>query len=574
MFEELTTEAQNSRTVAGWARVEAAATARRLAAMVVLLDRAYAADGSADREQWYLDNWGAVAAEIGAEQNITQGAAAHQLLIATALRDRLPHVAALFADGLVSYRVVAAITARTALVRDRDAQKAVDKAFAEVLTDWAAMSEEKLNTAIDAIVAEHDPHGVYRTKLSAKGRSIQFDYDGSGMATMFGTLYATNGKALEKRLNLLAGTVCPGDPRTVDQRRADSINSITLGLDYLPCLCGSDDCPGPKVPPKGNAVVYVVVNEETLDDTSDAAAAQDAALDGEAEPLFDKPLSEITTWDELGGQSAAPEADGSDDRRDAETKDELDAPGESDSHGNSGDAADDASCSTGMNVHTAASTNREFPATRPGAILGGPFLPGSLARRFARTAKTCKVCHPGDAPPEPRYTPSRRLADFVRCRDLTCRFPGCSQPATETDIDHTIAWPIGPTCASNLKCLCRRHHLLKTFWGGPTGWRDRQLPDGTIIWTSPHGRTYTTEPGSKLLFPSLCLPTAPVVITDAARTAAASETNPGLTMPRRKQTRAQDRARRITDDRRLNEAEAELLDPGVRVARVTAHPSL
>ena len=78
MFEELATEAQTSRTVAGWARVEAAATARRLAAMVVLLDRAYAADGSADREQWYLDNWGAVAAEIGAEQNITQGAASHR----------------------------------------------------------------------------------------------------------------------------------------------------------------------------------------------------------------------------------------------------------------------------------------------------------------------------------------------------------------------------------------------------------------------------------------------------------------------------------------------------------------
>jgi hypothetical protein len=338
---------------------------------------------------------------------------------------------------------------------------------------------------------------------------------------MFGTLFATDAKAYEKRLKLLASTVCPGDPRTVEQRRADAVHSITHALDYLPCLCGSDDCPGPATVPKGNAVVYVVVNEDTLEENSDAATAQDAALDGDPDPLYDKPLSEITTWDELSGRSS-----------------------------------------------------RESPATRPGAILGGPFLPGALARRFAFTAKKCKVCHPGDSPPEPRYGPSRRLADFVRCRDLTCRFPGCSEPATETDIDHTIAWPIGPTCASNLKCLCRRHHLLKTFWGGPTGWRDRQLPDGTIIWTSPHGRTYVTEPGSKLLFPSLCVPTAPVRITDAARTAAASETNPGLTMPRRKQTRARDRAGRITDDRRLNEAEAEFLDPGVRVARVTPHPSL
>jgi hypothetical protein len=349
------------------------------------------------------------------------------------------------------------------------------------------------------------------------------------MATMFGTLFATHGKAVEKRLNLLAQTVCPSDPRTVEQRRADSILSITQGLDYLPCLCGSDDCPGPTTPPKGNAVVYVVVNEDTLDDDSAAAAAQDAALDGDPEPLFDKPLSEITTWDELGGNSTT--------------------------HHDSKAKVSDADGEVGV-----ATANHDQPATRPGAILGGPFLPGALARRFALTAKVRTVCHPGDAPPEPRYTPSRRLAEFVRCRDLTCRFPGCSEPADRTDIDHTIAWPIGPTCASNLKCLCRRHHLLKTFWGGPTGWRDRQLPDGTIVWTSPHGRTYVTEPGSKLLFPSLCTPTAPVTITAEANTQAPQH-NPGLTMPRRQRTRTQDRAQRIANDRRLNEAECDLRPP-------------
>jgi hypothetical protein len=568
MFEELATAAQTSRTVAGWARVEAAATARRLAAMVVRLDQAYAADGSADSEQWYLDNWGAVSAEIGAEQNITQGAASHQLLIATALRDRLPEVAALFAQGLVSYRVVSAITTRTALVRDRDAQRAVDKAFADVLTAWAPMSEDKLNTAIDAIVADHDPHGVYRTKLTAKGRNVQFDYDGSGMATMFGTLFATDGKAVEKRLNVLARTVCPGDPRTVEQRRADSFHSVLRGLDYLPCLCGSDDCPGPTTPIKGNAVVYVVVNEDTLADDSDAAAAQDAALDGDPEPLFDKPLSEITTWIELGGNGTGAqgsEAEVANVNIGRDSADDSEGVGpEGDDEGASGaepvdeeadHTADDTPQASGSDAQTAAPANRETPATRPGAILGGPFLPGALARRFALTAKTCKVCHPGDSPPEPRYTPSRKLAEFVRCRDLTCRFPGCSEPADHTDIDHTIAWPIGPTCASNLKCLCRLHHLLKTFWGGPTGWRDRQLPDGTIIWTSPHGRTYVTEPGSKLLFPSVCTPTAPVTITSEEAEGARAQHNPGLTMPRRQRTRAQGRAQRIADDRRLNEEE-------------------
>ena len=48
------------------------------------------------------------------------------------------------------------------------------------------------------------------------------------------------------------------------------------------------------------------------------------------------------------------------------------------------------------------------------------------------------VIHPGDSPAESHYRPSSKLADFVRCRDLTCRFPGCDAPADICDVDHTI----------------------------------------------------------------------------------------------------------------------------------------
>ena len=151
--------------------------------------------------------------------------------------------------------------------------------------------------------------------------------------------------------------------------------------------------------------------------------------------------------------------------------------------------------------------------------MGGQFLPGAIACRATVGATITRIVHPGQAPPEPRYRPSKKLADFVRCRDMTCRFPGCQVPATNCDVDHTIPWPCGPTAASNLKCLCRRHHLLKTFWGGQSGWRDQQLDDGTIIWTAPDGRTYITTPGSRLLFPELSEPTATVRrdrVTDSA----------------------------------------------------------
>jgi hypothetical protein len=89
--------------------------------------------------------------------------------------------------------------------------------------------------------------------------------------------------------------------------------------------------------------------------------------------------------------------------------------------------------------------------------------------------------------------------------------------------------------------------LVKTFWG----WRDQQLPDGTVILTSPAGQTYVTAPGSALLFPSLCHSTGRMP---------APEADPRLDycgqrsamMPKRRRTRAQDRAQRIATERRQN----------------------
>jgi hypothetical protein len=52
----------------------------------------------------------------------------------------------------------------------------------------------------------------------------------------------------------------------------------------------------------------------------------------------------------------------------------------------------------------------------------------------------------------------------VRCRDLTCRWPGCDRPALDCDLDHTIPHAVGgPTHASNLKCYCRTQQLWNTL---------------------------------------------------------------------------------------------------------------
>jgi hypothetical protein len=98
--------------------------------------------------------------------------------------------------------------------------------------------------------------------------------------------------------------------------------------------------------------------------------------------------------------------------------------------------------------------------------------------------------------------------------------------------------------------MFRCHHLLKTFWTGSGGWADKQLPDGTVAWTAPTGRTYSTKPGGSLFFPILATPTGEVTIRKITTEPAEGR---GLMMPRRKRTRAQELQDRITADRRINE---------------------
>ena len=142
----------------------------------------------------------------------------------------------------------------------------------------------------------------------------------------------------------------------------------------------------------------------------------------------------------------------------------------------------------------------------------------------------------------------------MRCRDLTCRWPGCNVPIGRCDIDHTVPWPYGVTHPSNTKLFCRIHHLVKTFC---TGWSDRQEPDGTITFTAPNGRTYTATPGGALFFPQLRIPTGtlthpPIPPPHPLR---------GLSMPTRKRTRAQNHAYRIAHERALNRADIEADPP-------------
>ncbi|MFV8161875.1 DUF222 domain-containing protein [Mycobacterium sp. 134] len=199
--------------------------------------------------------------------------------------------------------------------------------------------------------------------------------------------------------------------------------------------------------------------------------------------------------------------------------------------------------------------------TAAGYVCGFGVVDAEQVRELAAEATTRLVTEPEvDAAAALRYQPTVSVQRWVRCRDLTCRFPGCEHPAESCDIDHTVPFDHsdpsrgGLTVPANLKCLCRFHHRLKTFGG----WSDEQYPDGTVVWTSPSSKIYRTTPGGADLFnsfrPAPCGqpgPQRPRTVTRAARIEQTRAKNRRL-RPVNKAYRRTQAARRQELERRRN----------------------
>jgi hypothetical protein len=472
-------------------RAENMACARRLAAIAELYHRRQIpVEDGRGRELWRIDPWEAVAAEVSAAQCITPAAAGSLLHNATCLHERLPAVAAVFATGAVDYRTVRLIVARTLLALDPEALSAIDADLAEAIRSWGPLSVHGIQVTVDKIVDRHDPDARRRTESQARGRHVEISH-GRGTSYLSGQLHTTDASLLDRRLTALAHSVCDNDPRTVEQRRADALGALASGQQSLTCACGVPECAAVQIDSAPAVVIHVVAEASVLD------TAQPDHVHGERPE--DTGCEQITSRERL------------------------------------------------IEILTAAQPSR--PPAEPlasGQIVGGSTVAAGVLADLARRglAELRPVIHPGDGPPEPRYRPSAALADFISCRDLTCRFPGCDKSADFCDIDHTIPYGAGgPTHASNLKLLCRRHHLLKTFWCGPNGWYDEQRPDGTVVWNSPSGRTYRTAPGSALFHP-----TGTLTVERRHRV----PLDRGAMMPRRGRTRAEDRRYRVLAERRHN----------------------
>lgn len=413
MFEGVP-DAELTEAIADSYRQESVLMGRRIHAVAELVSRRMWEAEAEDPDCGYMVVTGLqrAGAEVAAAMNLPPGIANALVCDAHEVDGAFPKVLAVLCAGDTDWRTVQIILRRTKSVSSISMRAALDARLAAAIGRWQSWSRKRVADTVDALVKELDPDAVAERERAEDQRRLNITPTGDGTAKVDGVLDAESAVIVDDKISDLANGVCPNDPRTMDQRRADAMPAMAQGQ---PLACRCPDCTGTApAPDTGGArvVAHLVADQSTV-------------------------------------------------------------LGESD---------------------------------HPGYLSGFGVIDAEQVRRMTTRARLRTLTPPIVTDEERwRYQPSAAVERYVRWRDLTCRFPGCDRPAERCDLDHTIPFHHGdptrggPTAPENLKCLCRQHHRLKTF----TGWRDEQLPDGTIVWTAPGGAIYRTTPGGVELFPRL-----------------------------------------------------------------------
>ena len=523
---------------------ESRAGARKSAAIAALVHESVTFDDV--RDQWVWDSWIETACELGAVLNTSYRRASAQMRIALALRDRLPRVAALHAQGRLSARLIGQITWRTRLVQDPQLLALLDTAIADKATRWEPLSDDKLTAALDAVIERYDPDAVIRAREHVSGLDFRVGAsdDPDPLVTVWGKILGCDAAVLAARIAELLKGLCDNDPRSVCVRRSHAVGAIVRGQDRLRCRCGSPDCTAAAVVPgSSNVVISVLADPAALDAVRQLIAdqdrdQQDKLADKQAKAKEQGKAESQPQTEPIPQPEAEPEPE-------AEAEVEVEPEPEAE--------AETAIESEPAPVKPVAPSNPAACVRDSGVALlpGVKILPIVALAEAIRSGAAIKTLWLPGPDPEPHYRPSAKLAAFVRARDLFCRYPGCDVPAEHCDLDHVVPYPYGPTHPSNLNCKCRTHHLGKTF---AEGWQEQQLPDGTVLWTTPAGQRCTTVPGSWLFFPGWDTTTAEL----PPMTAPPPDPNRLAKMPKRRRTRAADQAARIKTEREHNATQRAL----------------
>lgn len=319
-----------------------------------------------------------------------------------------------------------------------------------------------------------------------------------GMAGMWAVLPAATAVRMHGALDSAARTArAAGDPRTLDQLRADGLADLVL---HTACArSGSGAAPAPAVatptgPAAGAGAAYGTAAAYGTGAAGAAGAVGGAGSAGAAGAAYGAGAAAGAAVDAALAASAGPGYH--DDARRA------DAPVVVDGERTRGcrRQADRAQVRVTVALSTLMGVD-DLPAELAGygpvdATTARALAAGGVWRRLVTDPLSGTLLDVGRT----RYRPPAALAEHVQTRDGTCARPGCPTPASACDLDHTVEFhgrpdapdaPLGTTAHDNLSPLCRRDHRLKTDGGFVL----RQREPGVLEWTTPTGHRYLVVPG-------------------------------------------------------------------------------
>jgi hypothetical protein len=389
---------------------------------------------------------------------------------------RVPQTRALLAAGILD-QDRAAVIADALAVLDAAGAAAVEN---RITPKAAEKTTGQLRAACERAIKAYDPQAASRRREQAqKDARVECWAEAAGTSAIAGRDLAPAGViAADKTLDADARWLrTHGMPGSHDERRATAFLARLTGrpLDSLlprpgatPAAASTPNSPTPDSPTTGTS-------PPAPGAPTGAGAAVTAAWPGGLGGSVNLTMP-ASAW--LGLSDAPGEAGG---------------PGALDA-----DTCRDLASALAANPATrwcVTIVDRDGRATAHGCARTGPGPPGGPGSAnpmaWLRTVKISPIetgtcSHRRESA---GYQPSDSLRHIIKIRSPRCGFPGCRRPARRCDDDHTVPYDKGGrTCECNLHPLCRRHHQAKQA----PGWRLDQPEPGTLIWTLPSGRQYTT----------------------------------------------------------------------------------
>jgi hypothetical protein len=529
-----------------WEAMESWCSSRKLAAIRELIRR-NPLDGHDAKESGGLPGlWReSLTEEVALELGISKRAAGPLIMLAWTLEARLPLTAAALDDGTLSQYKAQVIAEETHVLSDADAAAAE----ALIAGQWEGKTPAQLRNKAARAVVQVDPDGAQKRREEAEREQarVEFWRQHGGTAALAGYGLPTDA-ALMANANIQNRALAykaHGVPGTLDQLRVlallDSINGTDARTRYPQPPAAGQDTAGDDAAPGVDGGNASAGNDnggergEEGNDGGDGPGGNGSGPGGNGGnggngPEAGKPAPEpgfsantnmtIPLLSLLGLAERAGEAHGLG-VIDPDLARRLAAAAASNPRSNWGVIVTDPegrAIGYGQARATKRARDRAGPGppgngklprpgqggaggTRDGTITFTPAGPGPpdgygawilTIGDLVLTVKLAPIpvgeC---DHRHESRgYQPSDTLRRLVEIRDGKCTLPICGWHPKGCDWEHAVPWPEGRTCTCNGGCRCRHDHRVKQS----PGWKIKQLPGGYHHWTTPSGKTYTSEP--------------------------------------------------------------------------------